>query len=282
MQLVKARTTVWIDKWELNVGDSLIQRVQEAVAGASALLVVLSKASVASEWVKKELSAGLVRELDEKRVVVLPVLLEDCEIPLFLRDKLYADFRTNFDVGLAAVKKAIDRVTNDARSRIVEADGHVDWGIDWGVSEEGLLRMTLTFVEQFSDRPNTILTVVNIVVSEAGTRRFLEYAALGFDWVYRHILIETLVASASEKDLRMVLSGPSPESRRLSVRDPKSEVGFDVLIDARLLGDDTGSDLLVDIGGQLAKALHHFREATRKLTPEESEKIRTTLGVQRA
>jgi hypothetical protein len=88
MQLVAYKAKVWLDKWELHVGDSLIKRIQDAIAGASALLVVLSKASVKSEWCKKELSAGLVRELEEKRVVVLPVLKEDCEVPLFLRDKL--------------------------------------------------------------------------------------------------------------------------------------------------------------------------------------------------
>ena len=96
-QLVANKAKVWLDTWELNVGDSLITRVQEAISGASALLVILSKTSVASEWCKKELSSGLIRELEEKRVVVLPVLIEDCEIPMFLRDKLYADFRDNFD-----------------------------------------------------------------------------------------------------------------------------------------------------------------------------------------
>src|SRR6266849_3850548 len=64
--LVKHNAHVWIDSWELNVGDSLIQRIQQAIQESSALLVVLSKASVKSEWCKKELSAGLVRELEEK------------------------------------------------------------------------------------------------------------------------------------------------------------------------------------------------------------------------
>ena len=94
-QLVKRRANVWIDQWELHVGDSLTQKVQEAIEGATALLVILSEASVESEWCKKELSSGLIRELDEKRVIVLPVLMEDCKIPMFLRDKKYADLILN-------------------------------------------------------------------------------------------------------------------------------------------------------------------------------------------
>lgn len=82
--LVRHNAHVWIDSWELNVGDSLIQRIQQAIQESSALLVVLSKASVQSEWCKKELNAGLVRELEEKKVLVLPVLVEDCDIPIDL------------------------------------------------------------------------------------------------------------------------------------------------------------------------------------------------------
>ena len=66
--LVENKAHVWVDRWELTVGDSLVQRVQDAISEADALLVILSKASVQSEWCKKELSAGLMRELSEKRV----------------------------------------------------------------------------------------------------------------------------------------------------------------------------------------------------------------------
>jgi|SRR5580698_10573547 hypothetical protein len=74
-RLVENDAHVWVDTWELNVGDSILNRVQDAIQVSSSLLIVLSKASVASEWCKKELNAGLMRELDEKKVVVLPVVV---------------------------------------------------------------------------------------------------------------------------------------------------------------------------------------------------------------
>lgn len=275
-QLVKASAQVWIDRWELTVGDSLIQKIQEAVAGASALLVILSKSSVRSEWTKKEINTGLLRELEEKRVVVLPVLLEDCEIPLFLRDKLYADFRSDFDVGLAAVKKAIDRVTNDTRSRVQVGDGTVDWGLDWGFSKEGLLRLTLTFIEAYTDRPNTVLTQVNILASEGATRRYHAYDSIDLAWACRHLIIETVFAIATKDDFRMILNGPMPRSRELVIQDSGGAEDFEyrVAIDVRLLGDDTGFDLLVDIGAQLHGAIRHFRAAVRKLTADEAAKVK--------
>lgn len=66
LQLVRHKVNVWIDRWELNVGDSLLSKVQEAIGGASALLVVLSQASVSSEWVKKEVMQASSASLRRK------------------------------------------------------------------------------------------------------------------------------------------------------------------------------------------------------------------------
>ena len=126
-QLVKHKAKVWIDQWELHVGDSLIDRIQEAIQGASALIVILSQASINSEWCKKELSSGLLRELEEKRVVVLPALIKNCEVPLFLRGKMYADFRTDFDKGLRDTLEAISRVTSEGLGRYEEPGWTIDW-----------------------------------------------------------------------------------------------------------------------------------------------------------
>ncbi|MFC1937437.1 toll/interleukin-1 receptor domain-containing protein [Chloroflexota bacterium] len=91
---------VWFDQWELKVGDSLTHKIGSAIKTQDFLIVVLSKASVESEWVLKELSIGLMRELEERRVVVLPIVIEDCDIPPLLSDKVYADFRRNYASGL--------------------------------------------------------------------------------------------------------------------------------------------------------------------------------------
>jgi hypothetical protein len=105
--------------------------VQEAIAGASALLVVLSRVSVTSEWCKRELNADLVKELEERRVVVMPILVQNCDVLLFLREKLYADLRSDFNDWLTSVLEVIVAVTNHATPRIDEPECHTYWSIDW-------------------------------------------------------------------------------------------------------------------------------------------------------
>jgi len=91
--LQQSGIAVWIDEVELHVGDSLIERIGRALHESDFVLAFLSSASVDSNWVQKELSLSMAREVASRRVTVLPVLLDDCPIPFYLRDKLYADLR---------------------------------------------------------------------------------------------------------------------------------------------------------------------------------------------
>lgn len=44
-----------------------------------------------------------MKELEQKEVFVLPILYKECEIPLLLKDKIYADFRSSYKLGLGAL-----------------------------------------------------------------------------------------------------------------------------------------------------------------------------------
>ena len=92
-ELLSNGVQVWIDEAEMKVGDSLIRKISEGIAGADSVGVVLSPYSVESRWVQKEVEVAATIEVDGRSLTVIPILYKDCEIPLFLRDKLYADFR---------------------------------------------------------------------------------------------------------------------------------------------------------------------------------------------
>lgn len=101
--LTKNDVPVWFDEWELKVGDSLNKKIGEAINESGWLAVVISGNSIKSTWVEKELNAGLATELEKKQVFVLPLVIDNCEIPIFLRDKLFADFRSDYSDGLTSL-----------------------------------------------------------------------------------------------------------------------------------------------------------------------------------
>jgi TIR domain len=271
-QLVKRNAHVWIDSWELNVGDSILNRVQDAIQDSSALLVVLSKASVASEWCKKELSAGLMRELDEKRVVVLPVLLETCDIPVFLREKMYADFRTNFDVGLKAIVEAVAKVTNLDQGRLKSKNGNTDWAEDWGYNK-GLFQINYTFIESWTDFPFSILTEISLSCNDVVTKRYEEYVKQGLDWLGRMVITEALIDLANAQDIKVILENQFPVISEARLIDPKRKAAYDITIRCRRMGEDNGKDRLVNITNYLIQIRDYIRQVARKPTPEEFKRM---------
>jgi len=117
---------VWFDEWELQVGDSLHDKISEGLDSSGYLVVFLSPSSVASGWARKEMNAGLARELELRSVFVLPVLLKECRLPAFLKDKKYADFRRNYDEGLRALVGRLLRAARPTAGRAQAADSSDD------------------------------------------------------------------------------------------------------------------------------------------------------------
>ncbi len=100
---------VWLDKSEIKDGGSIVEKIQDALEAQDSLIVVLSPESVSSAWVKKELSASFVRELEERQVVILSVLYRNTQIPIVLREKRYPDFTVNYTTGMETLLKRLSR-----------------------------------------------------------------------------------------------------------------------------------------------------------------------------
>jgi hypothetical protein len=84
--LIKCGAEVWLDEWEIRVGDSIVQKIDGALGTVSHLIILLSNNSVDKPWVRKELSSALMRQLSQNAIKVLPVRLDDCTIPPILAD----------------------------------------------------------------------------------------------------------------------------------------------------------------------------------------------------
>jgi len=85
-------TKVWLDEAEIQIGDSLIKKIDEGLRMTKYIGVILSPRSIKSNWVEKELEIAMNREIGTGEVVVLPLVMEECDLPTFLQGKLYADF----------------------------------------------------------------------------------------------------------------------------------------------------------------------------------------------
>lgn len=97
----------WRADKEVSAGENIQEKINDAISNTDYFIVLLSKHSTSSNWVNFELSAILNREVSKQQRIILPVLIEDCDIPFSLRDRLFADFRFSFEEGYEKLIKAL-------------------------------------------------------------------------------------------------------------------------------------------------------------------------------
>ncbi len=121
--LRRAGYYVWTDDAEIKVGDSLINKIREGIDRVAYFGVVLSRNSINSEWVKKEVDIAMNQEIEGKRVKVLPILLDNIDLPGFLKGKKFADFRDDilYEKSLDEIIKRLDEVPS--RKTEIPSDG---------------------------------------------------------------------------------------------------------------------------------------------------------------
>lgn len=276
--LFKNRVHVWVDRWELKVGDSLLRKIESAIQDADALLVVLSKASVESEWCKKELTAGLVRELEAKSVFVLPVVIDDCEIPLFLKDKLYADFRKDKDKALQNVLESTARFTSDTLYRGKTPKMNTDYGLYCSVSTD-TVEINLTLLDIPVDQPHSVITEIFVKGNQVLAKRYIEFTKHGFDWFQRATILGMVVAEVGTKKTGFhYLEDSSPKSLEFTIVDPKHGTRLDVKASSRRLGEDNGKDIVVDWGLSLNRYVERLLREKENMPPESKSKLAELLG----
>ncbi len=248
INLVKNRINVWLDKWAMQPGDSLIDKIQDGLTESSFLLVVLSKNSVASEWCKKELNSGLMRELDEKKVVVIPILLEKCEVPLFLKEKLYSDFTKDFDEGFKSLIRPLSQLSSEHMGRNSDEDRITDFAINWGLDKiKGNFLLEIDTVTWLPSDKKTVLLQIIVNGDETATERFKTQYSSGLTHLMKDTLLNELKTNKDTKDINILCQNDKIDPWMIKLVDSKMNLTFEIKIRGVVMGVDTGNDTVINL-----------------------------------
>jgi hypothetical protein len=72
----------WFAPEDMKIGDRLRPRIDETIRLYDKLLLVLSKKSVASQWVEQEVETALAREREQGTTILFPVRIDNTVMPL--------------------------------------------------------------------------------------------------------------------------------------------------------------------------------------------------------
>ena len=255
--LVLLKHNVWMDRWELKVGDSLTEKVENALTESSAVILIVSKNSVDSRWCRRELNAALVREIEEKRSLILPCRIDKCEMPLFLRDKLYADFGADPDKALRDIDMALSTISNPYQARFEEPEFITDWAVDW-LTHHGREIIRFHFVDHGPSY--VIVSTCHVTCNDVAGKVFKrlrkeQRTADYFDRVLGYI----------EGDLENSPLMPPPVisdqfEKCIAWKIQKGREELDILFTYRRMGKEIGFDTLVHLDNNIRQARRHIKE----------------------
>lgn len=90
---------VWVDVNEIRIGDSFIEIINNAINTSDFLIFLLSPNSINSKW-HNNLFNYVLNNTRLRNIALIPVLIEDCQLPLELSTLQYIDLRRDFDKGV--------------------------------------------------------------------------------------------------------------------------------------------------------------------------------------
>ena len=91
---------LWMDEKDISSGDNYTTRIFNGIHDSDIYLVFLSQASLNSDWVNAEIDFALREKIERKRLVIIPVLLEDVEVPVSLSNIDYLDARFSIQMAI--------------------------------------------------------------------------------------------------------------------------------------------------------------------------------------
>jgi len=110
----KNRCKVWIDEAELLAGHKWRSRIEAAIASSDIVLVCLSKKMLASRgYVHREVELALdvQKEIPDNRIYIIPVRLDDCDVPASLSNFHWANWFEDF--GKRLILKTLEHTLED-------------------------------------------------------------------------------------------------------------------------------------------------------------------------
>ncbi len=194
----------------------------------------------------------------------MPVMLEECTVPVFARGKMFADFRTDFDAGFRLITEGIAKVTSASLGRIKEATYHTDWSIDWG-DVNGRFAIILNYVQVPNKEPHTCLTNIEILATPAATRAFERTKeAEGVEAAKLHV-VKLLLDKVNEAGgLQPRLADEREKIYKFAMKGTGRGEAYEVRIGVRRIGEDSGRDILVNTGNVIAGTYQHMTEVLGK------------------
>ncbi|MGH9903374.1 MAG: toll/interleukin-1 receptor domain-containing protein, partial [Pyrinomonadaceae bacterium] len=121
---------VWFDKWELEPGDNLAAKLDEARTESRVIIPVLSRSYFRGNTSRVEAELFIKQHADPTSGLrLIPVLIDDFEIPPDYRNVIYIDFRDpeQFEGNVRRLLEQINKTEEESAPPVVKTEPPKVW-----------------------------------------------------------------------------------------------------------------------------------------------------------
>ncbi|WP_020183304.1 toll/interleukin-1 receptor domain-containing protein [Methylotenera sp. 1P/1] len=111
---------VWLDDWELEIGQSLTEELSKAMNESKYIAILITPNYNKTVWTKTEYKKALTREQLEGKVVMLPIVIGEAEIPDFIEDKIFIDLQKDYYAGIVKIVGLVHKISNYRLSKALK------------------------------------------------------------------------------------------------------------------------------------------------------------------
>jgi hypothetical protein len=103
-QLRLAGADVWFDEWEIRAGDSVPGKLDAGLSAFDVFVLLWSAHASRSQWVRNELEVAITRRIGGTDTRIIPVLLDETELPAMLSHLRFIRLDDKAAVGKATME----------------------------------------------------------------------------------------------------------------------------------------------------------------------------------
>ena len=117
---------IWIDIFEVEAGDEIIESVSKALEDSHIFIIILSKDSLKSNWVSNELRIAITKRIEDSNYRVIPVLFDkNIKVPSILSGISHIDAAKDRNAAIAELRKILQKYQGNQNSKKILIEGEI-------------------------------------------------------------------------------------------------------------------------------------------------------------
>lgn len=239
---------VWIDRWQINAGDSISKRIEGAIGGVSAILFFISQNYIKSKWCKHELETCVALQAKQLDIVIMPLLLDNSDIPREIDDIAGIEYIGDFNRFVNNIQNNLERFADLDLNRVRNAVFNTDYGIDYELIH-GCLNIHIDAVDISASLEFSVYCGWTIVCTREISNKYRLSTLFGNEYEVVSEVINSIVEHTSQVDSRIRLIDSNAHVRRIEIQCIDGRLLAIVNVTARKIGKNNGFDIEFDYGG---------------------------------